>query len=442
MNKSINFGTDGIRGNSKKFPFTKKALISLGQSIAQWGISRYKKENLKKIIGHDTRISCKRIKKNLEIGLLNFSIKIYDAKILPTPAVCKLANYYNDFDFGIIISASHNPYKDNGIKLIDAKTGKLKPEDEQFITKKFQDNLNNVKLPSKGNITKHTEFKVKYIKIIKRLFKNNFLKNKKIILDCANGATYKIAPQIFKALGANVITINNKPSGKNINQNCGALHPEKLQLEVIKHKADAGFAFDGDGDRVIAVNNKGIIIDGDQIIALLTTNPSIKRCTTIVGIVMTNLGLDIFLKKTSTNLIRTKVGDKYVALKLQENNLILGGESSGHIIITNYLTSGDGIFTALKTIETAILTNNLEMISFKKFPQTLINVPIFQKKDLTTQPFAEIIKKHEKLLKDGRIIVRYSGTENVLRIMVEGEKEKKIKEIANSLSQGLQKALN
>ncbi|MBD3273429.1 phosphoglucosamine mutase [Candidatus Dependentiae bacterium] len=445
MNKTVKFGTDGIRGNSQKFPFTNEALMNLGYSIAEWSILKYKKNNPKVLIGHDTRISCKRIKEQLERSFTLKNLEIIDAKILPTPAICKLTNYYKDFDFGIIISASHNPYYDNGIKLVDAKTGKLKPEDEKIIENNFAKNLKSFKdqtINIKNKIKKWPEAKDKYIKIIEQMFKEKFLENKKVVLDCANGSTYMIAPKIFQRLGAEVITINNEPDGKNINKNCGALFTKNLEKEILKHKADIGFAFDGDGDRVIAVNYKGQRIDGDQILALLSNHSKVTKDRTIVGTVMSNLGLDLYLKQKNFNIIRTKVGDKYVAAELLDKKLFLGGETSGHIIMTDYLNTGDGIFTALRIIEMAILKNNWELSLFKKTPQIIINVPVTEKKDLTAPIYSNIIKKHQKLLKTGRIVVRYSGTENLLRIMTEGKEEKLTINIANSLAKNFKKVLN
>lgn len=473
MKKTVKFGTDGIRGNSENFPFTNKALIALGQSIAKWAISKYKKTNPKILIGHDTRVSCKKIKEQLEKGLLTLGLNIFDAQVLPTPAICKLTNYYKEFDLGIIISASHNPYYDNGIKLVDAKTGKLKPEDEKIIENNFKkqlkkiENLEEQTGPSHkvsphakstknksankiermeifntlGQINLWPQANSEYIRIIISLFQKNFLRGKKIVLDCANGSTYKVAPTIFEKLGAQVITINNTPDGTNINKSCGALHTENLEQQILKNKADIGFAFDGDGDRVIAVNKNGQTIDGDQIIALLSEHPKAIKHKTVVGTVMTNLGLDSHLKGKNINLIRTKVGDKYVSAKLIENDLFLGGESSGHIIMTDYLNTGDGIFTALRVVQTAILTNSWTLKLFNKTPQVLINVSISQKKDLTIQPCSKIIENHKTLLKSGRIVVRYSGTENLLRIMTEGKEEKLTMDVAHSLAKNLKEAL-
>ena len=444
MNKTIKFGTDGIRGNANDFPFNTDALISLGYSIAQWSINKYKKSNPKILIGHDTRESCARIKKDLETGLLSFNLQILDTQIIPTPAVCKLINNDTSFDLGIIISASHNKYDDNGIKLVDAKKGKLSLKDEKIIESNFKKNFNNIKklkLTKIGSLNLLNNAQDLYLKILELKFSKNFLDHKKIVLDCANGATYKVAPLIFTQFGANIISINISPNGKNINENCGSLHIENLKEAVLLNKADAGFALDGDGDRVIGVDKNGNKIDGDQIIALLIQHPKAYNLKTIVGTTMTNLGLDLHLQKKNINLIRTDVGDKYVAKELNSKKLFLGGESSGHIIMTDYLNVGDGIFTALRTMETILLNKISNFQQFVPTPQILINVLVKEKKDLNSQPLSPIIEKYKTILKSGRILVRYSGTENLLRIMAEGEDEKLVYNTAQELSNDLKNIL-
>lgn len=444
MEKKINFGTDGIRGHADQYPFTEQTLINLGIAIALWSISKYENEPTL-LIGHDTRESCNKIKKALKKGLLNFPIKIVDAEILPTPAVCQIINKSKNFDFGIIISASHNPYQDNGIKIIDAKTIKLNHKDEEFIVKNFE-TISSSKHKFKSNSAaadqKWSDAHEQYKKHIFTFFPQNFLNGIKVVLDCANGATYKLAPEIFKAFGAQLTILSAEPNGKNINYHCGSLHPEKLQETVLSSKADIGFAFDGDGDRVIAVNRKGQIIDGDDILALLSKHPKMNSAKTIVGTIMTNLGLELHLKKEGKNLIRTQVGDKYVSANLQENKLLLGGENSGHIIIKDYMNSGDGIFVALRLLETILITKNWNIKLFEKIPQILINVPVLNKKDLTLHPYSTIIQEQEKILKEGRIIVRYSGTENLLRVMVEDQDNNMAKNVANLLAEKLKNALD
>lgn len=437
MLKTIQFGTDGIRGKAGQFPFEPNTLIRIGQAIEKWGQHKYKKSCLNVLIGHDSRESCEDIKKSLAKGLSKS--KITDAKILPTPAILQIMKSSKNFDFGIVISASHNPYTDNGIKLFDGKTGKLNAEDEKDIVKHFLE-INENPLQN-NNAEEWKESKSVYEENIIKLFNKNFLSGKKIILDCANGATYKVAPEIFTALGAQVIPIGVSPNGKNINELCGALHPENAKKALTEHSADIAFSFDGDGDRVIAVNKNGEIKDGDDLLCILMKHKDLKNEPTVVGTIMTNFGFESYLLKNGKNLVRTKVGDKYVGAYLEKEDLSLGGESSGHIIIRNYLNTGDGIFVALKTLESIIENNNWEMKTFEKTPQLLINVKVKQKKDLAQDPYSSIIKKHESKLINGRIIVRYSGTENLLRIMVEDEKENSADSIAHSLKTDLTSAL-
>lgn len=435
------FGTDGIRATIGVDPFTPALLHELGKAIAVWAIKKYNKKPAL-LLGHDTRISCDLVKSALKSGLLLYPIQLYDGHVLTSPAVCKIISSEDKFDCGIIISASHNPFHDNGIKIIDRFNGKLTLDDELDISFLFQEQIKNYSYTSLGTEITWPQAESVYISSLKKFFKEKFLLGKKIVLDCAQGAAYKIAPALFNHFGASTIIIHNTPNGSNINENCGALHPENLQKEVIKHQADAGFAFDGDADRVIMVNNQGIIKDGDDILALLLNHPHYSKSSHIVGTIMTNQGLEFFLEKCNKKLIRTAVGDKYISACLLENNLILGGEPSGHIIARDYLLTGDGIFTALRVLETMTLTKNWEMKTFIKFPQIIINVPISFKKDLSITPFAQLIKQSQQALIQGRLIVRYSGTEHLLRIMIEDNDYNHACTIGDQLAQQLFKVLN
>jgi len=459
VNKKLEFGTDGVRGKADQFPFTNDALVALGKAIAQWSFTRYYKEKPCILLGHDTRMSCKRIKKYLEKGLCSYPVSIIDAGTLPTPAILQLIQKNTppevdkSFDFGIVISASHNPYTDNGIKLFDAKTGKLNHKDETSIIKYFYKNHpDTTTQPSfpQGTVIQWPHAHVGYVENLlthfpsKPLLKADPYASKSIVLDCANGATVDTAAAAFLRLTEGVCLCMEEvePDGKNINDNCGATAPENLQKLVIKHKALLGFAFDGDGDRVIAVNKFGQIKDGDDLLALLLQHPEFQNETTVVGTVMSNHGFETHLKQNHKKLIRTNVGDKYVAAKMEQENILLGGEASGHIIIKNYLNTGDGAFVALKVLESIIINNNWEMKTFPKTPQLLINVPIAQKKNLDHPPYTTIINNHKAKLIDGRIVVRYSGTENVLRVMVEDQTQDSTQIIAKHLSQQLQKELS
>jgi len=397
---------------------------------------------------HDTRISCDFVKSALKVGLLRHGITVYDVGVLSTPAVCFLTKNNAIFDCGIVISASHNVHTDNGIKIIDGNNIKLTLEDEQRITDLFNDDPNHaVTYDNLGKQEYWHKAEQEYIEQVVNRFERNFLQGRTIVLDCANGATHKLAPRIFKRCGARVITLHKHPNGTNINNKCGSQHPESLQGAVREYKADAGFAFDGDGDRVIAVtrviasSDTCIIKDGDDILALLLDNRRYADQPYVVGTIMTNEGFNVYLKKRNKTLLRTQVGDKYVAQKLEEVGTDLGGEQSGHTILRDYLKTGDGVMTALRVMETIIDANNMDMNTFKRYPQILINIPIKTRKDLTQEPLAGIIKKYEKQLHKGRIVVRYSGTENCARVMVEDYDEQNTKDIAHNLAAELQCAL-
>jgi phosphoglucosamine mutase len=278
--------------------------------------------------------------------------------------------------------------------------------------------------------------------LLQSLFPTPFLRNKKIVLDCAHGATSSIAPQIFKMLGAEVIALYTQPTGTNINEQCGSVYPQAAQAMVLQEQADAGFAFDGDGDRMIAINRNGDLKNGDDVLALLSQHPVYTHAPGVVGTIMSNQGLALFLAQQNKKLLRTPVGDKHIARKLLEENLVLGGEQSGHIIVRDHLNAGDGIVTALRVLETLTITNDWEMNTFTPFPQTLINVPITTKKDLTDQTLQTIIAQHEAQLGNGRIIVRYSGTEPLLRVMVEEQDQDIAHTVGNNLVRALHQALH
>jgi phosphoglucosamine mutase len=433
------FGTDGIRATVGNAPFTTPDLHKMGLALGSWIIKKYG-ENATVLIGHDTRLSCSFVKSSLKSGLLAHPVCLIDAGVLPTPAVVQLALNHETISCGIIISASHNPYQDNGIKIIDGTKGKLSAQDEQDITDLFYRPAFEYNYSQLGEEHFWGNAQKTYSDHIKSFFCPDFLRNKKVVLDCANGAAFDVAPALFRHFGAEVIAFAHEPNGKNINVTCGAVHPEALQRLVLEHHADAGFAFDGDSDRVIAVNHLGEIRDGDDILALLLDHPLYKNTRTIVGTIMTNQGLESWLNLKNITLLRTPVGDKYIARRLDKDGLLIGGEQSGHIILKDYLPTGDGIFTALRIME-SIANNNDDMKTFNRFPQILINIPVKNKKDLTQEPFANMLKLHEEKLSNGRLVVRYSGTESILRIMIENDNKTQAEEVAQTLASKLQLAL-
>lgn len=435
------FGTDGIRRTIGTHPLTLEALPQLGSAIARWAEQKYG-NNPTILLGHDTRTSCDFVKAGLKLGLLRHGITIYDAGVLSTPAVCFLTKHHSLFDCAIVISASHNAYTDNGIKVIDGNNIKLTQEDEELITHLFStDTAHPIMYAYLGREESWHQGEQEYIDHIVSLYPPHFLRGSTIVLDCAYGATYRLAPRIFKRCGARVISLHKHPNGENINKQCGSQHPERLQEAVLEYKAIAGFAFDGDGDRVIAVNSAGEVVNGDHLLAFLLNHPRYRDQKTVVGTIMTNEGFNVFLTEHHKQLLRTPVGDKYVAQKLDDINADLGGEQSGHIILRDYLKTGDGIMTALRIMETIIATNNSSLRMFTDYPQVLINIPITTKKDLSLEPLASIIKKYEKQLQKGRIVVRYSGTELCARVMVEDVDPKITASIAECLAKELQTAL-
>ncbi len=435
------FGTDGVRATVGESPFKQSDLQRMGNALGKWIVDTYGR-HATIILGHDTRLSCSWVKATLKSGLLLHPVNVVDVGVLPTPAVVQLTLKHTNIDCGIIISASHNPYQDNGLKIIDGKQGKLSEEHEQQITHYFETS-EPADYTQLGQELHWDQAPLVYFNHIKGFFTPDFLAGKKIVLDCAHGATYLLAPEIFKAFGATIICIGHEPDGVNINQECGATDVEQLRQKVVAEQADCGFAFDGDGDRVIGVNSAGEIKDGDALLALLLDHPRYQSTQAVIGTIMTNKGFENWLTQKGYALIRTPVGDKYIARRLQQEQgtSVIGGEQSGHIILYDYLPTGDGIFTALCVMQAIITAENESMRTFTRMPQLLINVPIKEKKDLTQEPFAHIIKQKTDLLPNGRIVVRFSGTEAKLRVMVEDNNEQQADMVGHELAHELQQAL-
>ncbi len=437
------FGTDGIRAAIGTALFTQERLPEVAQAVSAWLTTNYATAVHKPrvVIIHDTRNACAYIKSIFKMVFLSQAIDVYDAGVVPTPAATFLIQKFN-VDCALIISASHNPWHDNGIKIID-RFGKLHKDAESIIStlinnpQPLEINYHNL-----GNET-YIDGAQEYCNALAPLFKELFLSGTKVVLDCAHGATSTVAQKLFEFFGAQVILINNKPDGFNINEECGSLTPATLQKAVLDNAADIGFAFDGDGDRVIAVNHCGTIKNGDDILALLSKHPDYLQQTTLVGTIMSNVGFESWLNKQGKTLTRTAVGDKYVAQKLEEFNSLLGGEQSGHIILKNYTNTGDGILVALKVLETMLLLHNKNFETFTPYPQVLLTVPVKRMCDLSESPYDQLIQAAQKLVPLGRISVRYSGTEkNMLRIMVESELLQDAHTIAEHLATRLQKELS
>lgn len=434
------FGTDGIRGKANVPPMTGDVAFRLGAALAK----RF--HNAKIVIGKDTRESGPIFESALVSGIAANNGKALLAGILPTPAIAFLTKCLNA-DAGIVISASHNPASDNGLKVFASDGYKLNDETEETIE---EDMLKILKVtrenPKQETITGAER---RYIDFVKSSIGGTSLKGIKIVLDCANGAAYKVAPAIFREAGAEVVVLNNNPNGVNINESCGALHPRNLTPAVMKNKADIGIGLDGDADRVIVADEKGNILDGDQIMYIcaieLAKEKKLKN-STLIATSMSNEGLVIALKSKGIKVIRADVGDRYVIDKLKETKCNFGGEQSGHIIFNDYCTTGDGILCGMQLLN--IMYKNKKTISdlargMNKLPQVLISLKVKEKKAFEEMPdLTKNIAKAEKLLKgEGRVLVRYSGTENKARVMVEGRNKNLVEKIAQDISSELKKEI-
>lgn len=431
------FGTDGIRGRVGVHPITTDFALKLGLTIGHI-LSQDGKGTV--LIGTDTRVSGYMLTAALEAGLLA-SLDVYRLGVMPTPAIAYLTRSLGA-QMGIVVSASHNPYYDNGIKFFNAD-GKKLPDAIELQIEQLLQTQNFTFSPKKmGKMEYLQEAQVRYIEFCKQAFnKNDDLKGMKIVVDCGNGATYQIAPQVLQELGANVIAINCQPDGFNINEKCGSTYIEPLQKAVLEHRAELGIAFDGDGDRVIFVDDKGEMVDGDELLYIVARfyQHTHKLKGGVVGTQMSNLGLEKAFGQMKVPFLRSKVGDRYVMDCLMHNNWSLGGEGSGHIICLDKTTTGDGIISALSVLEAlCYFDTSLHVIKkgMHKNIQVLLNVPAQESDKIIQSPRLKQALQHaEKQMKDqGRILLRPSGTEPLIRIMVEGEDKGFIMQIANEIA--------
>ncbi|HHV72461.1 MAG TPA: phosphoglucosamine mutase [Clostridia bacterium] len=434
------FGTDGVRGVANK-ELSAELAYKLGRAGAY--ILTKGKIGGKILIGRDTRISGQMLEAALAAGICSVGCDAVLLDVVPTPGVAFLTKDLQA-DAGVVISASHNPAADNGIKFFSSSGYKLSDELEDQIEELINNGMDSIPSPvgaEVGRIYSLKEAEERYIKYIVSLSPVDF-RGLKVVIDCANGAASRISPEVFRRLGADVITINNGPDGLNINVNCGSTHPEQLQREVIACGADLGIAHDGDADRVIAVDHRGRVVDGDKIMAICGFN-LLKRNAlphnTLVTTVMSNFGLDLAWQEAGGRLLKTQVGDRYVLEEMLKGGYSLGGEQSGHIIFLNHSTTGDGIITAVQLLAACLaegkpLADLADLIP--TLPQTLINVQV---KDKSLVDRDEVIQGRIKELEKnlhghGRILIRPSGTEPVVRVMVEGEDQQIIEEIAKELA--------
>ena len=426
------FGTDGIRGpvTSTMNPlFVTKLGWAAGSVLLEEGISKV-------FIGKDTRISGYMFESALQAGFISAGMDVTLLGPLPTPGVSFLANSNNQV--GLVISASHNLFEDNGIKFFNKDGQKFSLELERRIEAKLTEEMTAVRSINLGKASRMNDAQGRYIEFCKSSFTNLDLSGLSILLDCANGATYSVAPSVFSELGATVDTIGASPDGININQNCGSTSPDFLKEEIIKGEYDIGIAFDGDGDRILVVSSEGTVLDGDDILYILSNDLSNE--SGVIGTLMTNKALELYFEEQGINFARADVGDKYVLNALVSNKWVLGGEPSGHIICLDSSPTGDAIIAALKLLN-AIKINDFSLEKslqgFTRFPQTLINLKVDDpNKIILSDRFWSKVTKIEKILGDqGRVLIRPSGTEPLIRLMVESNEPNISENFCNSLAE-------
>ena len=445
------FGTDGIRGIANCYPMNVTTAVTVGYAIGSYFRQALVDQNFI-LIGQDTRLSGDMIAQAVGAGICSSGVDVSLLGVIPTPAVAYLVAQSSAIA-GIVISASHNPFEDNGIKLFNSNGYKLKESEEleieEMILKNKPNSLNTIASERIGRLHRFDEPVKKYIHFLMDAVPKLSLDGFSVVLDCANGAAFQVAPEVFKRLGADVKTIYVSPNGININKQCGSQYPEELAQVVVAEQADLGLAFDGDGDRLIAVDENGKILTGDQIMAVCAKDLKAKgvlKNNIIVSTIMSNLGFHQAAKTLGLELFTTPVGDRYVMQELIAKNAILGGENSGHIIFRDKHTTGDGIMAALRLVNVMIASaKSLSELSkvMTLFPQKLINVNISSKPDLNSIPeISSIIQKVEKELGEkGRVLVRYSGTQLQCRVMVEGPNEELTQNFCIEIAAVIKKAL-
>ena len=446
------FGTDGVRGVANLEPMTSARVMRLGMAIA--ARLRQPGRHTRIAIGKDTRLSGYMFESALASGIVAMGADVWLTGPLPTPGIAFITSSMRA-DAGVVISASHNPYQDNGIKIFAADGFKLPDEVEADIERIMEtigggNDSARAAPDAIGKAERIDDAVGRYVQFLKHAFpKELTLDGVKIVVDCANGAAYHVAPQVFRELGGVVDEINVWPDGRNINFACGALHPETMAEEVRRSGAAIGIALDGDADRVILADEKGNIIDGDQILAILGTRMLASGQlpgATVVATVMSNLGLERALGARNGKLIRTAVGDRYVVEAMRDNGFMLGGEQSGHIIFLDHATTGDGVIAALRVL--AVMVQEGKPLSelartMTRYPQVLLNFSVDRKRPFEEMPSVQklIAKVESELGSDGRVVVRYSGTESKARVMIEGTDESGIRAYATQIADTLKQAL-
>ncbi len=448
MSKREFFGTDGIRGRVGVYPMTPDFVLKLG-----WAAGKVlgAKADGPMLIGKDTRISGYMFESALEAGLSAAGVDVKLLGPMPTPAIAYLTQTLRA-SAGIVISASHNPFYDNGIKFLSAEGQKLPDEIEEEIEEELRRAMNNemdgIDSMNLGKAEKIEDARGRYIEFCKSTFPSNLnLHGMSIVVDCAHGAAYEVAPSVFSELGAEVIAIGDKPNGTNINDGVGATSTKRLKLAVLEHEADLGVALDGDADRIMMVDHKGEILDGDEIMFVIANHlkESGKECPGVVGTLMSNFGFELALKERGIDFVRANVGDRYVLQELQEKGWNLGGEPSGHVICMDKIKTGDGIVAALQALS-VVQESQLSLYDLKqgmqKLPQVMINVPVKQRynPNEVDSVVSAVAAAEDKLAGTGRVLLRASGTEPLIRVMVEGKDLSLVNELAKELAKEVEKA--
>ncbi len=433
------FGTDGIRGRVGESPITPDFVLKLGWAAGKVFAAQ---GNTKVLIGKDTRISGYMLESALEAGFAAAGVNVEFLGPMPTPGIAYITSTFRAAA-GIVISASHNPYYDNGIKFFSDVGFKLSDEVEAAIEDMLDQPMDCVASEKLGRASRIYDASGRYIEFCKSIFPTELsLQGYKLVVDCANGATYQIAPSVFRELGAEVIEVATKPDGLNINKDCGATDTRALAAAVLEHKADIGLAFDGDGDRLMIIDENGVLIDGDEIVFALArqllTDGQLEGG--VVGTLMSNMGLEVALEELGVPFIRTKVGDRHVMEALNKRRWLLGGEGSGHLINLRYHTTGDGILAALQFLTAMIRSKSTPrglLKGMEKYPQVLINVEYQPGTDpLNAENVQSAVEEVEKALKNkGRVLLRKSGTEPLVRVMVEGRDASTVRAFAQQIAQ-------
>ncbi|HTS51795.1 MAG TPA: phosphoglucosamine mutase [Burkholderiales bacterium] len=439
------FGTDGVRGKVGELPITPEMVMHLGYAAGKVLAGSAPRGTATDppavLIGKDTRISGYMLESALQAGLSAAGVDIYLSGPIPTPAVAYLARALR-LQAGVVISASHNPFEDNGIKFFSANGDKLLDAIEQEIERRLEDPIVTAPSAGLGKARRINDAAGRYIEFCKSTFPNDLdLRGLKIVVDCAHGASYHIAPHVLHELGADVVAVGNQPDGLNINRDCGATHPQTLAQAVIENQADLGIALDGDGDRVVMADRGGRLYDGDQLLFVIARHRHENKALRggVVGTLMTNFGLERALAQLHIPFARAAVGDRYVLEKLREVGWQLGGENSGHIVCLDKHTTGDGIVSALQVLHALRAGNGtLDQLAsaLVLYPQVLVNVRIERGADPRQRPEVQAAVKlaQARLAESGRVLLRPSGTEPVVRVMVEGEPESLVRELAESIA--------